>query len=184
MSSEKLTRLRETYAKLLQDQNAVNAKLQKLYALQIDYNKKTRKNVDACVAVSKRAGFIEYYAQPKDDIPRCEAFIEQIGRFERDMKEVQSQIKTESRRIADEQKSSNKQHANSMREWFAKNGRPEGKITGLTHTFEPSKRYLPHYNVTDEGVVEEVEESKGLYHQVRSQKKSVGVKMVKPRRYG
>jgi len=182
---ESLNRLRAQRIVKMKYQDKLVLELQKSVEVQQHSNKMVRKNLEACVAVSRRSGYIDYMEPIQDDLKKSQSLISQIKTCENDLQRLNEQIKNMSKKT-NQIVYSGGSKPNSIAEWLEKNGRPsgDGVARGYMSTFKTTKSRRPHWDVSDNGKVEKPfdRKNRGKY-EPRTQVRSAGVSMMKGRMY-
>eukprot|EP00455_Lapot_gusevi_P006475 TRINITY_DN12769_c0_g2_i5.p1 TRINITY_DN12769_c0_g2~~TRINITY_DN12769_c0_g2_i5.p1 ORF type:complete len:190 (-),score=33.67 TRINITY_DN12769_c0_g2_i5:66-635(-) len=141
--------------KVLQDQkqNKIreqNERTQRLNNIVRKYesdSKRVIKNLEAAVAKSNQPGDINYVLPAERNLDDCKSLIEEIGKIEEEMKEIDQKIaQVEAKKRAEY---SQVHEISSFDEWFRQNGRPKLAAKGFVSEFKPPKRRVPHFGVDD-----------------------------------
>lgn len=103
------------------------------------------------MVLSTRPGYIEYMQRPREDIGKVRELVKRIDEKEREVEQVQREIDDTQRKKRKHSEGS--KTIGSFSEWFAENGRPKVAQKGLVSAFKPSKHYLRHWGVGDDGKV-------------------------------
>ena len=181
----KVNELRRQRIAKIREQDKLALELQKQIEGQQHNSKMIRKNLDACIAVSRKSGYIDYLEMPRDDLTTNHQLIDKIKKCEQELERLNTAIAELGSKTEAVVNSAAK--PTSIKDWLDKNGRPQGDgvARGYISTFKPSRLRIPHHGVSDDGKPLDLKSPKkgNFYISGPSQKKSAAVHMFKGRIY-